>query len=83
MQADITTCNNVEEPNRRTAMERPVIDTESKPLPCTSAVVQNIFGPHEKIGRKTLQTDSGKSQISSKTSRGKRDSTKRHHQRHH
>ena len=32
---------------------------------------------------KTSETDSIKSQISSKTSRGKKDSTKRRHQRHH
>ena len=37
------------------------------------------------VGRKTLRnkTDSIKFKISSKTSRGKKDSTKRHHHRHH
>ena len=36
-----------------------------------------------RVGRKTSETDSIKLKISSKTSRGKKDSTKRHHHRHH
>ena len=36
-----------------------------------------------RVGRKPSETDSIKSQISPQTSRGKKDSTKRRHQRHH
>ena len=37
----------------------------------------------ERVGRKILRTDSIKLKISSKTPRGKKDSTKRHHHSHH
>ena len=36
---------------------------------------------HPRVGRKTPETNSIDSKISSKTSRGKKDSRKRHHQR--
>ena len=36
-----------------------------------------------RVGRKPLETDSIKFKISSKTPRGEKDSTKRHHHRHH
>ena len=45
----------------------------------TSYILSDMY---EEVG-KPSEADSIKSQISSKTSRGKKDSTKRHHHRHH
>ena len=41
------------------------------------------YSLNENVGSKSLKTDSIKSQFSSKTSRRKKDRTKRHRQRHH
>ena len=46
-------------------------------------LMKNNLISNAQVEKKTSETDSIKSQISSKTSRGKKDSTKRRHQRHH
>ena len=43
----------------------------------------NLLDVHAKVGRKTPETDSIKFKISPKTPRGKKNSTKRDHHRHH
>ena len=54
-------------------------------LPCIpyEGVHHVFFLLFVRVGRKPSETDSTKSHISSKISRGIKDSTKRRHQRHH